>query len=242
MDRKQQPAVPPAPFVHPNVDPRTAAYQAGITARRAGGAAKDPDPVGGGPPPAIPRLDGTAHPGLTMEQHARAERPAPRMPGGPQPGGIVEQATLPQQALPKAAPERAIAVTGGRGRGFLRVDDAPLGHTLRCRRALVAGQGAAWDLRPGVCCAGACAHAGSGLVCSARNLFLGDLSGASVVGHRRASGAAPLWRSIAARVCRLRRIDRNRRIACDGAPVAASQVSLPVPVAVRRRAAIGSQN
>ncbi len=88
MDRKQQqqPAAPP-PFVHPGVggNPAAAAYKAGFEARRAaaaGGLPKVQDPVGGGPPPAIPRLDGPAQPGLTMEQHAQAQRPqtAPRMP------------------------------------------------------------------------------------------------------------------------------------------------------------------
>jgi hypothetical protein len=107
MDRKQQPA-PTAPFVDPRVggNPAAAAYKAGFDARRAaaGGLPKIQDPVGGGPPPAIPRLDGPAHAGLTMEQHAHAERPqpAPRMPQG----SIVEP---PQHVAPQSNP-RAPAV------------------------------------------------------------------------------------------------------------------------------------
>ncbi len=100
------------PYIDPSVGATTAdeAYALGVTARqqakRKGGLPKSLDPVGGGPSPAVPRLDGQFQKGMTMEQQALAERGAPVTvgPGGiVMPGGTAQLGIMPTDVLPDQA-------------------------------------------------------------------------------------------------------------------------------------------
>lgn len=106
------PAGPPTkPFVHPGVPPgavdhAAAAFEAAKAQRqRQNAPPKGNVPVAGGPTPRIPHLAGAPqHPGMTMAQHAAAERGGPA-PAAPSSSGFVEPAMSigPNQVAPSPA-------------------------------------------------------------------------------------------------------------------------------------------
>lgn len=124
---------PPRPFVHPGAPQHAvdhaAVYEAAKRQRQHRHAVpKTTSPVAGGPPPPIPNLAGAPQrAGMTMAQHAAAERgvPAPVMPAS---SGFVEPAAtlgpnqvplspaqlglLPTDELPPAAKEDPAFITG----------------------------------------------------------------------------------------------------------------------------------
>ena len=98
MERRDK--EPEGPYIHPGVSPDVRRYQTDIRARRQQAALpKVSEPVAGGPGPSIPRLDGAARPGVTMEQLAAQERQVTQ----PRIGGIVEG------DVPTAAPQAPAA-------------------------------------------------------------------------------------------------------------------------------------
>lgn len=115
---------PRSPFVHPNA-PQHAVDQAAVFAaaksakRAAHGLPKINTPVAGGPSPSIPHLAGAPqHEGMTMAQHAAAERgrPGPTQPQlqpqyqQPQ-GGFVEPATVGPNQVPPGPAQLGILPT-----------------------------------------------------------------------------------------------------------------------------------
>lgn len=107
------------PFVHPGAPQRAvdqaAVFSAAKQARRsANPLPKTNTPVAGGPAPQIPHLAGAPqHDGMTMAQHAAAERGQP-VPGQVQPqpqGGFVEPAVVGQNQIPPGPAQLGILPT-----------------------------------------------------------------------------------------------------------------------------------
>jgi len=107
-------AAPPPVFVGPGVDARVAAQQAGMAARaaarRGGGLPKYSEPVAGGAPPPIPRLDGPYQERRTMAAQAEDVNSLPQHAQlqqamqASQPGSIIEQpGFMPHTTAPRMA-------------------------------------------------------------------------------------------------------------------------------------------